>query len=109
MHSELVRQELLEEYEQVKIIVNTLESFKIDRPTDIPVSYQDEPFRDPSVWPPPVPAEHRAPPQIKSILTERVETLLRRESPEGFAAEGPCGGKSSTSISKKTKKPAQQP
>nr|KAF6452635.1 katanin catalytic subunit A1 like 1 [Molossus molossus] len=54
-----VRQELLEEYEQVKSIVNTLESFKIDKPPDFPVSCQDEPFRDPAVWPPPVPAEHR--------------------------------------------------
>ncbi|PKU39819.1 katanin p60 atpase-containing subunit a-like 1 [Limosa lapponica baueri] len=54
-----VRQELVEEYEQVKSIVNTLESFKMDRPADIPVSCQDEPFRDPTVWPPPVPAEHR--------------------------------------------------
>ena len=54
-----VRQELLEEYEQVKSIVSTLESFKIDRPPDFPVSCQDEPFRDPAVWPPPVPAEHR--------------------------------------------------
>ncbi|KAK1340734.1 hypothetical protein QTO34_017126 [Cnephaeus nilssonii] len=41
-----VRQELLEEYEQVKSIVNTLESFKIDKPPDFPVSCQDEPFRD---------------------------------------------------------------
>uniref|UniRef100_A0A2K5ZEV7 Katanin p60 ATPase-containing subunit A1 n=1 Tax=Mandrillus leucophaeus TaxID=9568 RepID=A0A2K5ZEV7_MANLE len=55
-----VRQELLEEYEQVKSIVSTLESFKIDKPPDFPVSCQDEPFRDPAVWPPPVPAEHRA-------------------------------------------------
>ncbi|NWX63986.1 KATL1 protein, partial [Promerops cafer] len=54
-----VRQELVEEYEQVKSIVNTLESFKMDRPPDISVSCQDEPFRDPAVWPPPVPAEHR--------------------------------------------------
>ncbi|XP_064217798.1 katanin p60 ATPase-containing subunit A-like 1 isoform X2 [Aotus nancymaae] len=54
-----VRQELLEEYEQVKSIVSTLESFKIDKPPDFPVSCQDEPFRDPAVWPPPVPAEHR--------------------------------------------------
>lgn len=54
-----VRQELLEEFEQVKSIVNTLESFKIDKPTDFPVSYQDEHFRDPIVWPPPVPVEHR--------------------------------------------------
>uniref|UniRef100_A0A2K5ZER5 Katanin catalytic subunit A1 n=1 Tax=Mandrillus leucophaeus TaxID=9568 RepID=A0A2K5ZER5_MANLE len=53
-----VRQELLEEYEQVKSIVSTLESFKIDKPPDFPVSCQDEPFRDPAVWPPPVPAEH---------------------------------------------------
>ncbi|KAF5916368.1 hypothetical protein HPG69_017602 [Diceros bicornis minor] len=60
-----VRQELLEEYEQVKSIVSTLESFKIDKPLDFPVSSQDEPFRDPAVWPPPVPAEHRAPPQIR--------------------------------------------
>ncbi|MXQ84796.1 hypothetical protein E5288_WYG016814 [Bos mutus] len=60
-----VRQELLEEYEQVKSIVSTLESFKIDRPPDFPVSCQDEPFRDPAVWPPPVPAEHKAPPQIR--------------------------------------------
>ncbi|MBZ3890339.1 Katanin p60 ATPase-containing subunit A-like 1 [Sciurus carolinensis] len=54
-----VRQELLEEYEQVKSIVSTLESFKIEKPPDFPVSCQDEPFRDPAVWPPPVPAEHR--------------------------------------------------
>lgn len=54
-----VQQELVEEYEQVKSIVDTLESFKMDRPADIPVSNQDEPFRDPAVWPPPVPAEHR--------------------------------------------------
>nr|XP_056714887.1 katanin p60 ATPase-containing subunit A-like 1 [Euleptes europaea] len=82
-----VRQELLEEYEQVKIIVNTLESFKIDRPTDIPVSYQDESFRDPSVWPPPVPAEHRAPPQIKR--PNREVKPLRRESPG--LQRGPVG------------------
>ncbi|KAH0505392.1 Katanin p60 ATPase-containing subunit A-like 1 [Microtus ochrogaster] len=56
-----VRQELLEEYEQVKSIVSTLESFKVDKPPDFPVSCQDEPFRDPAVWPPPVPAEHRGP------------------------------------------------
>lgn len=31
----------------------------MDRPPDISVSCQDEPFRDPAVWPPPVPAEHR--------------------------------------------------
>ncbi|XP_054830244.1 katanin p60 ATPase-containing subunit A-like 1 [Eublepharis macularius] len=82
-----VRQELLEEFEQVKSIVSTLESFKVDKPTDIPVSYQDEPFRDPSVWPPPVPAEHRAPPQIKR--PNREVKPLRRESPG--LQRGPVG------------------
>ncbi|XP_061484464.1 katanin p60 ATPase-containing subunit A-like 1 isoform X2 [Rhineura floridana] len=82
-----VRQELLGEYEQVKSIVNTLESFKIDKPTDIPVSYQDEHFRDPTVWPPPVPAEHRAPPQIKR--PNREVKPLRRESPG--LQRGPVG------------------
>lgn len=52
-------QELVEEYEQVKTIVNTLESFKIEKPADFPVALQDEPVKDPAVWPPPVPAEHR--------------------------------------------------
>uniref|UniRef100_A0A8C0H9V8 Multifunctional fusion protein n=1 Tax=Chelonoidis abingdonii TaxID=106734 RepID=A0A8C0H9V8_CHEAB len=83
-----VRQELLEEYEQVKSIVNTLESFKIDKPPDITVSYQDEPFRDPAVWPPPVPAEHRAPPQIKR--PNREVKPLRKESP-GLQPRGPVG------------------
>ncbi|XP_054693613.1 katanin p60 ATPase-containing subunit A-like 1 isoform X2 [Grus americana] len=83
-----VRQELVEEYEQVKSIVNTLESFKMDRPADIPVSCQDEPFRDPAVWPPPVPAEHRAPPQIKR--PNREVKPLRKESP-GLQPRGPAG------------------
>ncbi|XP_025019946.1 katanin p60 ATPase-containing subunit A-like 1 isoform X2 [Python bivittatus] len=82
-----VRQELLEEFEQVKSIVNTLESFKIDKPTDIPVSYQDEHFRDPTVWPPPVPAEHRIPPQIKR--PNREVKPLRRELPG--LQRGPVG------------------
>ncbi|GAB5566259.1 katanin p60 ATPase-containing subunit A-like 1 isoform X1 [Prionailurus iriomotensis] len=83
-----VRQELLEEYEQVKSIVSTLESFKIDKPPDFPVSCQDEPFRDPAVWPPPVPAEHRAPPQIRR--PNREVRPLRKEMP-GAGARGPVG------------------
>ncbi|XP_048957420.1 katanin p60 ATPase-containing subunit A-like 1 isoform X2 [Canis lupus dingo] len=83
-----VRQELLEEYEQVKNIVSTLESFKMDKPPDFPVSCQDEPFRDPAVWPPPVPAEHRAPPQIRR--PNREVRPLRKEMP-GVGARGPVG------------------
>uniref|UniRef100_F7FZD4 Multifunctional fusion protein n=3 Tax=Ornithorhynchus anatinus TaxID=9258 RepID=F7FZD4_ORNAN len=83
-----VRQELLEEYEQVKSIVGTLESFKVDKPPDFPVAYQDEPFRDPAVWPPPVPAEHRAPPQIRR--PNREVKPLRREM-QGGGPRGPVG------------------
>uniref|UniRef100_A0A671M0L4 Katanin p60 ATPase-containing subunit A1 n=1 Tax=Sinocyclocheilus anshuiensis TaxID=1608454 RepID=A0A671M0L4_9TELE len=54
-----VRQELAEEYEQVKSLVNTLESFKVDKPVDFPNPLPEESPRDPSVWPPPTPAEHR--------------------------------------------------
>ncbi|XP_038617531.1 katanin p60 ATPase-containing subunit A-like 1 isoform X2 [Tachyglossus aculeatus] len=83
-----VRQELLEEYEQVKSIVGTLESFKVDKPPDFPVAYQDEPFRDPAVWPPPVPAEHRAPPQIRR--PNREVKPLRKEM-QGAGPRGPVG------------------
>ncbi|XP_064297140.1 katanin p60 ATPase-containing subunit A-like 1 isoform X3 [Phalacrocorax carbo] len=104
-----VRQELVEEYEQVKSIVSTLESFKMDRPADIPVSCQDEPFRDPAVWPPPVPAEHsmlllwllvvRAPPQIKR--PNRDVKPLRKESP-GLQPRGPAGRAHAVSKSEKS-------
>nr|XP_033804104.1 katanin p60 ATPase-containing subunit A-like 1 [Geotrypetes seraphini]XP_033804105.1 katanin p60 ATPase-containing subunit A-like 1 [Geotrypetes seraphini]XP_033804106.1 katanin p60 ATPase-containing subunit A-like 1 [Geotrypetes seraphini]XP_033804107.1 katanin p60 ATPase-containing subunit A-like 1 [Geotrypetes seraphini] len=83
-----IRQELLDEYDQVKSIVNTLESFKIDKPVDFPLSYQDEPFRDPAVWPPPVPAEHRPPAQIRR--PNREVKPLRKESP-ALQPRGPVG------------------
>lgn len=53
-----LRQELTEEYEQVKGIVGTLESFKSDKPVDFPASQREERPQDPAVWPPPIPAEH---------------------------------------------------
>ncbi|XP_063285550.1 katanin p60 ATPase-containing subunit A-like 1 [Pelobates fuscus] len=83
-----VCQELVEEYEQVKVIVNTLESFKIEKPAEFPVALQDEPVKDPAVWPPPVPAEHRAPPQIRR--PNRDLKPLRKESP-GNQPHGPVG------------------
>uniref|UniRef100_A0A4W6DAB7 Katanin p60 subunit A-like 1 n=1 Tax=Lates calcarifer TaxID=8187 RepID=A0A4W6DAB7_LATCA len=54
-----VRQELTEEYEQVKGIMGTLESFKSEKPVDILAPQPDERPEDPAVWPPPIPAEHR--------------------------------------------------
>ncbi|XP_031427649.1 katanin p60 ATPase-containing subunit A-like 1 [Clupea harengus] len=60
-----VRLELEEEYRYVKSIVNTLESFKVDKPVDCPNFLLEEAPQDPAVWPPPTPAEHRAPSQVK--------------------------------------------
>uniref|UniRef100_A0AAX7V6B4 Katanin p60 subunit A1 n=1 Tax=Astatotilapia calliptera TaxID=8154 RepID=A0AAX7V6B4_ASTCA len=53
------QQELTEEYEQVKSIMATLESFKLEKPTDIQALQPEERLEDPAVWPPPIPAEHR--------------------------------------------------
>uniref|UniRef100_A0A3B3YGI9 Katanin p60 ATPase-containing subunit A1 n=1 Tax=Poecilia mexicana TaxID=48701 RepID=A0A3B3YGI9_9TELE len=52
-----LRQELTEEYEQVKSIMGTLESFKSEKPVDILVPLERP--EDPAVWPPPIPVEHR--------------------------------------------------
>lgn len=54
-----IRQELTEEYEQVKAITGTLESFKFEKPSDVLTSQLERSPEDPVVWPPPVPAEHR--------------------------------------------------
>ncbi|XP_023683475.2 katanin p60 ATPase-containing subunit A-like 1 [Paramormyrops kingsleyae] len=83
-----VRQELLEEYEQVKSIMNTLESFKVDKPIDFPTPQPEETPRDPAVWPPPVPAEHRAAGQVKRPNT--TVKPQRKESP-GLQHRGAVG------------------
>lgn len=54
-----VRQELTEEYEQVKAIMGTLECFKSEKPVDILTLQPEERSEDPTVWPPPTPAEHK--------------------------------------------------
>lgn len=64
-----VRQEVAQEFEQVKDISSTLASFKTDnsRPSaysqvsgyDEGRRHYEEPTRDPDVWPPPTPVEHK--------------------------------------------------
>uniref|UniRef100_A0A8K9XYH4 Katanin catalytic subunit A1 like 1 n=1 Tax=Oncorhynchus mykiss TaxID=8022 RepID=A0A8K9XYH4_ONCMY len=100
-----VRQELLEEYEQVKGIVGTLESFKVDKPADFPVPQSEEGPRDPAVWPPPTPAEHRymeAPTAVKRPNTG-VKPQQRKDSP-GMQPRGAPGGRGQTNP--KTDRPA---
>uniref|UniRef100_A0A4W5RCY2 Katanin catalytic subunit A1 n=1 Tax=Hucho hucho TaxID=62062 RepID=A0A4W5RCY2_9TELE len=100
-----VRQELLEEYEQVKGIVGTLESFKVDKPADFPVPQSEEGPRDPAVWPPPTPAEHRymeAPTAVKRP-NSGVKPQQRKDSP-GMQPRGAPGGRGQTNP--KTDRPA---
>ncbi|XP_048258417.1 katanin p60 ATPase-containing subunit A1-like isoform X2 [Haliotis rufescens] len=81
-----VRQEIAQEYEQVKDISSTLSSFKTENsnfnanygefsPHDYP--RHEEPTRDPDVWPPPTPVEHRPTPQIRG----REKAAPRRAEP----------------------------
>uniref|UniRef100_A0A8C6SBH0 Katanin p60 ATPase-containing subunit A1 n=1 Tax=Neogobius melanostomus TaxID=47308 RepID=A0A8C6SBH0_9GOBI len=60
-----VRKELIEEYEQVKSIMGTLESFKSEKPVDLLTPLSEERTEDPAVWPPPTPAEHKNPIPLK--------------------------------------------
>ncbi|KAK0137663.1 Katanin p60 ATPase-containing subunit A-like 1 [Merluccius polli] len=74
-----LKQELSEEYEQVKGIVGTLESFKSDKPVDFSAAHPEDRQQDPAVWPPPTPAEHRNPAAVKRPNT-------------GVKARGPAPG-----------------
>ncbi|XP_036965976.1 katanin p60 ATPase-containing subunit A-like 1 [Acanthopagrus latus] len=74
-----VRQELTEEYEQVKGIMGTLESFKSEKPVDILAPQSEERPEDPAVWPPPIPAEHRNPVAVKR--PNSAVKQQRKESP----------------------------
>ncbi|XP_076466674.1 katanin p60 ATPase-containing subunit A1-like [Babylonia areolata] len=91
-----VKQEISDEFEQVKDISKILSSFKSDNSRsyqsyDSYNSYDDysrheEPTRDPDVWPPPTPAEHRPSPNIRG----GVKPQARRPDPsKGRAAARP--------------------
>ncbi|XP_072333065.1 katanin p60 ATPase-containing subunit A-like 1 isoform X2 [Scyliorhinus torazame] len=82
-----VRQDLVQEYEQVKGIVNTLENFRVEKPPTDFSALQDECSKDPSVWPPPIPVEHRAPLMKRP---NREVKPVRKESPV-VQARGPVG------------------
>uniref|UniRef100_A0A671UUQ0 Katanin p60 subunit A-like 1 n=1 Tax=Sparus aurata TaxID=8175 RepID=A0A671UUQ0_SPAAU len=78
-----VRQELTEEYEQVKDIMGTLESFKSEKPADILAPQSEERPEDPAVWPPPIPAEHRCV-SVNPVAVKRPNSAVkqqRKESP----------------------------
>ncbi|KAK3560247.1 hypothetical protein QTP86_003999 [Hemibagrus guttatus] len=97
-----VRQELLEEYKQVQSIVNTLESFKMDKPVDLPST--EDYTRDPAVWPPPTPVEHRIPAQVKRPNTGA--KAQRKDCPvRGIAGKGQPNPKSDRPAGREPRNP----
>ncbi|XP_063059700.1 katanin p60 ATPase-containing subunit A-like 1 [Engraulis encrasicolus] len=76
-----VRIDLDEEYRNVKSIVNTLESFKTEKPVDCPNFMLEEAPLDPDVWPPPTPAEHRVPVQPLKRPNSAAAKVQKRDSP----------------------------
>ncbi|KAM9343374.1 katanin p60 ATPase-containing subunit A-like 1 [Pholidichthys leucotaenia] len=84
-----VRQELMEEYEQEKAIMATLEHFKSERPADILAPQPEEKSQNPEVWPPPVPAEHRNP--IVGKQPNSAAKQQRKDSP-GMQHRGAAPG-----------------
>lgn len=82
-----VRQELIEEYEQVKSITGTLESFKSEKPADLPMPQPEERCEDPAVWPPPIPAEHKNP-----IPLKRPNSGVKQQRKESPALQHRGGG-----------------
>ncbi|XP_034042253.1 katanin p60 ATPase-containing subunit A-like 1 [Thalassophryne amazonica] len=87
-----VQKELTEEYEQVKDIIKTLESFKLPKPIDNLGPQTDEKVEDPEVWPPPIPAEHRNP-----IAVKRPHNGIKQQKKDSpglhhrGAGQGVCG------------------
>ncbi|CAG5865808.1 unnamed protein product [Menidia menidia] len=87
-----VRQQLTEEYEQVKEIIGTLDSFKCEKPSDVLLPQLEERQEDPAVWPPPVPAEHRNPVAVKRPNTG-VKQPQKKDSPGLQHRGGGAGGR----------------
>ncbi|XP_035029790.1 katanin p60 ATPase-containing subunit A-like 1 isoform X3 [Hippoglossus stenolepis] len=86
-----VRQELTEEYEQVKGIMGTLESLKSEKPNDIfaPLAPQsDDRPEDPAVWPPPIPAEHSRNP----VAVKRPSSAVKQQRKESLGLNHRGGG-----------------
>lgn len=81
-----VRQEIAQEYEVVKDISNTLSSLKVDSSKSRDDCRQnEEPTRDPDVWPPPTPVDYKPSPNIRGgkPMPRRSEPFSKRPEPPG--------------------------
>ncbi|XP_064628903.1 katanin p60 ATPase-containing subunit A-like 1 isoform X1 [Lineus longissimus] len=109
-----VRSELAQEYEHVKDIVTTLASFKLDdgvsgdmgrmRMDDgrqIRQAPQDVPTRDPDVWPPPTPVEHRPSPNIRGGISKPAARKPEPSKPSGARQPYKPSGGASNDVKKR--------
>ncbi|XP_071503922.1 katanin p60 ATPase-containing subunit A1-like isoform X2 [Diadema antillarum] len=93
-----LRQELAQEFEHVKDISKTLSGFKSEPMGEpapnhnraAPFSHHAEPARDPDVWPPPTPVEHRPSPQYQRPARKEPP---RRSEPSRPSNRGGGGGR----------------
>uniref|UniRef100_A0A1A8EPG5 Katanin p60 ATPase-containing subunit A1 n=2 Tax=Nothobranchius korthausae TaxID=1143690 RepID=A0A1A8EPG5_9TELE len=86
-----LRQELTEEYEQLKGIMGTLESFRSVRPAEVLPPKVEERPEDPAVWPPPIPAEHRYPVAAKRPNSAAKQQQKKDSSGLQHRGAGPGG------------------
>uniref|UniRef100_A0A8C6SBH9 Katanin catalytic subunit A1 n=1 Tax=Neogobius melanostomus TaxID=47308 RepID=A0A8C6SBH9_9GOBI len=82
-----VRKELIEEYEQVKSIMGTLESFKSEKPVDLLTPLSEERTEDPAVWPPPTPAELRLSAYRNPIPLKRPNSGVKQQKKDSPALQ----------------------
>lgn len=79
------RQDIAAEYEVVKDISNTLSSLKVDssKSRDGDGRLNEEPTRDPDVWPPPTPVDYKPSPNIRGgkIGPRRSEPFSKKQEP----------------------------
>ncbi|XP_021366779.1 katanin p60 ATPase-containing subunit A1-like [Mizuhopecten yessoensis] len=101
------RDQINQEYEQVKEINETLASFRSNNPRAVNAnadqdysspfgdySRHEEPTRDPDVWPPPTPVEHRPSPNIRGGVRpgpRKAEPVRSRNQPAPSKPGAPGG------------------
>ncbi|XP_076021762.1 katanin p60 ATPase-containing subunit A-like 1 [Genypterus blacodes] len=100
-----VRQELIEECEQVKRIEATLHSFKSNKQVDVFVPPPEEKHDDPVVWPPPTPAEPRNPvaPRHPSALKQQKDGAGPHPRGAGAGGRNPANPKTGSKDARGTK------
>ncbi|CAH8573493.1 unnamed protein product [Dicrocoelium dendriticum] len=117
---QLVRQELLDEFEVVKEVHLTLSSFKSSNDSNFVSSAhcgrsssQEEPTRDPDVWPPPPPLDRRPGYSVQcyadlgSLNSGFQPPIYRSSNPTGASQPAGTAAKTSTTTARRNPKDTQ--